>query len=139
MFRGEHINFLVRLTLGQPAVCPGVNRTLTRAKSLCLCAFFLPDFEFTRFWFLWFPLISPHTLPSASREIPSRSSQKTSKGSTAHTHPTGPLRGPAAILFISRDPCSDSIAKLFCACFYGVSHNYRAIRSTMGYRTDVSV
>ena len=27
------------------------------------------------------------------------------------------LRGPIAILFISRDTCSDSIAKLFCACF----------------------
>ena len=26
------------------------------------------------------------------------------------------LRGPAAILFISRDTCSDSIAKVFCAC-----------------------
>ena len=49
------------------------------------------------------------------------------------------LRGPAAILFISRDTCSDSIAKLFRACFYGVSHNYRAIRCKMGYRTDVSV
>ena len=33
------------------------------------------------------------------------------------------LRGPAAILFISRDTCSDSIAKLFRACF-------------MGYRTE---
>ena len=31
-FGGEHINFLS----GQPAGCPGVNRTLTRAKSLCL-------------------------------------------------------------------------------------------------------
>ena len=49
------------------------------------------------------------------------------------------LRGPAAILFISRDTCSDSIAKLFRACFCGVSHNYRAIRCKMGYRTDVSV
>ena len=49
------------------------------------------------------------------------------------------LRGPAAILFISRDICSDSIAKLFRACFNGVSHNYRAIRSKMGYRTDVPV
>ena len=29
------------------------------------------------------------------------------------------LRGPAAIPFISRDTCSDSIAKLFCACFCG--------------------
>ena len=29
------------------------------------------------------------------------------------------LRGPAAILFISRDACSDSIAKLFHACFCG--------------------
>ena len=35
------------------------------------------------------------------------------------------LRGPATILLISRDACSDSIAKLFRACFYGVSHNYR--------------
>ena len=42
------------------------------------------------------------------------------------------LRGPAAILFISRDTCSDSIAKLFRACFYGVSHNYRAIRCKWG-------
>ena len=49
------------------------------------------------------------------------------------------LRGPAAILFTSRDTCSDSIAKLFRACFYGVSHNYRAIRCKMGYRTDGSV
>ena len=28
-----------------------------------------------------------------------------------------PLRGPAAILFISRDTLRDSIAKLFCASF----------------------
>ena len=51
----------------------------------------------------------------------------------------GVLRGPAAILFISRDTCSDGIAKPFRACFYGISHNYRAIRCKMGYRTDVSV
>ena len=48
------------------------------------------------------------------------------------------LRGPVAILFISRDTCSDSIAKLFRACFCGVSHNYRAICCKMGYRTDMS-
>ena len=41
VFRGEHINFLARLTLGQPAVCPRAIWTLTRAK--CLCAFFLPN------------------------------------------------------------------------------------------------
>ena len=35
------MNFLARLTLGQPAVCPKAIWTLTRAKSLCLCAFFL--------------------------------------------------------------------------------------------------
>ena len=29
------------------------------------------------------------------------------------------LRGPAAMHFISRDTCSDSIAKLFGACFVG--------------------
>ena len=38
-------------------------------------------------------------------------------------NPPKKLRGPAAILFISRDACSDSIAKLFCACFVG----YRTI------------
>ena len=47
------------------------------------------------------------------------------------------LRGPVAILFISRDTCSDSIAKIFRACFCGVSHKYRAICCKMGYRTDV--
>ena len=49
------------------------------------------------------------------------------------------LRGPVAILFISRDTCSNSIAKPFSACFYGVSHNYRAIYCKMGYRTDAPV
>ena len=38
-----------------------------------------------------------------------------------------PLRGPAAILVISRDTGSDSIAKLLRACFYGLSHIHRAI------------
>ena len=42
VFRGEHMNFLARLTLGQPAVCPRAIWTLTRAKSLCLCAFLSP-------------------------------------------------------------------------------------------------
>ena len=37
---GEHINVFVRLT-GQ---LPVVNRTLTRAKSLCFCAFFFSHF-----------------------------------------------------------------------------------------------
>ena len=36
-------NFLAQLTLGQPAVCPRAIWTLTRAKSLCLCAFVLPE------------------------------------------------------------------------------------------------
>ena len=49
------------------------------------------------------------------------------------------LRGPVAILFISRDTCSDSIAKLVRACFCGVSDNYRAICCKMRYRTDVPV
>ena len=52
------------------------------------------------------------------------------------------LRGPAAILFKTRDTCSDRIAKLFRAYFYwggGVSHNYRAISCKMGYRTDALV
>ena len=49
------------------------------------------------------------------------------------------LRGLTAILFISRNTCSDRITKLCCACFYGVSHNCRAIRCKMGYHTDVPV
>ena len=49
------------------------------------------------------------------------------------------LRGPAAILFISRDTCSDSIAKFVRTCSCGVSHIYRAICCKMGYRTDVPV
>ena len=49
------------------------------------------------------------------------------------------LRGPAAILFISRDTFSDSIAKCFRACFPGVSHKYRMICCKLGYRTDMSV
>ena len=36
-------------------------------------------------------------------------------------------KGPAGILFMSRDAGSDRIAKLFHAWFYGVWHNYRAI------------
>ena len=49
------------------------------------------------------------------------------------------LRGPAAILLISRDTFSDSNANLFRACFSGVSHKYRAIRCKMGYRTYMSL
>ena len=60
------------------------------------------------------------------------------------------LRGPVAILFISRDTCSDSIAKLFRACFCGgiaqlsrdtlqngVSHRYVCVKLSTkgGYRT----
>ena len=41
--------------------------------------------------------------------------------------------------FSYRDACSDSIAKLFRACFCGVSHHYRVTCCKMGYRTDVSV
>ena len=40
------------------------------------------------------------------------------------------LRGPIAILFISRDTCNDSIAKLFRACFCGVGGG--------GYRTIIA-
>ena len=47
------------------------------------------------------------------------------------------LRGPAAILFTSRDTCSNSIAKLFVffllLLFYGVSHTNRATCCKMGY------
>ena len=49
------------------------------------------------------------------------------------------LRGSAAILFISRDTFSDSIAKNVRVCFPGVSHKYRAICCEMGYCTYMSV
>ena len=48
------------------------------------------------------------------------------------------LRGPVAILFISRDTCSDSIATVLCLFLWGIA-NYRAICCKMGYRTDVPV
>ena len=48
------------------------------------------------------------------------------------------LRGPAVIIFISHDTCSDSDnSHVF--IFHGVSHNYRALCCKMGYRTDVPV
>ena len=49
------------------------------------------------------------------------------------------FRGPAAILFISRDTYSDSITKLFHVCFDRVSRKYRAICCRTEYRTDVPV
>ena len=37
------------------------------------------------------------------------------------------LRGQVAIAsFVLRDTCNDSSVKLFCACFYGVSHKFVA-------------
>ena len=62
----------------------------------------------------------------------------------------GGLRGPVAILSISRDTCSDSIAKSFRACFCGgiaqlsrdmlqdgLSHKYASVKLSTkgGYRT----
>ena len=61
------------------------------------------------------------------------------------------LGGPATILCILCDACSDRIAKLFYACFYGVWYKYRArgiapygrgsnlpekVSCDMGYRSD---
>ena len=49
------------------------------------------------------------------------------------------LRGPVAILFISRDTCSDSIAMFFsCLFFWGIAQLSRDT-CKMGYRTDVPV
>ena len=42
------------------------------------------------------------------------------------------LRGPTTMLFSSCDTCSDNIAKLCGACYYGVSHNSRAICCNIG-------
>ena len=49
------------------------------------------------------------------------------------------LRGPSAILFTLCDTCSDSLAKLFRACFHWLSHICHAIGCRMGYHTDVPV
>ena len=51
------------------------------------------------------------------------------------------LRGPAAILFISRDACSDSITEMFSARFCGGYRtvNYRAICRKVGCRRDAPV
>ena len=49
----------------------------------------------------------------------------------AAASPGFPLRGPAVILFILRDTCSDSIAVNDCSCLFlvGYLHNYHAICS----------
>ena len=78
-------------------------------------------------------------LPVLKAQVPCSCSCPRHKNSSGGHDGEFGLRGPAAILFISRDTCSDSIAKLFRACFHGVSHNYRAICCKMGYRTDVPV
>ena len=52
------------------------------------------------------------------------------------------IRGPAAILFMSRarDSCSEIASQnSFVLALMGASHDYRAIRSKMGSRTDVPV
>ena len=49
-------------------------------------------------------------------------------------HP--PSYRPNSDTFISRDISSDSSAKLFRACFCGVSQSYRAICCKIGYRTE---
>ena len=59
------------------------------------------------------------------KEFGGRNAPELSQGKTRDV--PGTLRGPAAILLISRDTFSDSIAKLFRACFPGVSHKHRAI------------
>ena len=51
--RGEHINFLARLTLGQLTVCPRAIWTFTRAKSLCLCSLLLPEKSLSLSLSLW--------------------------------------------------------------------------------------
>ena len=42
------------------------------------------------------------------------------------------------MLFISRDACSNSVAKLLCACFCCMAQLFRNTLQ-MGYRTDVPV
>ena len=49
------------------------------------------------------------------------------------------LRAQQRYFSYRADACSDSIAKLFRACFCGVSHRNRAICCKMGYRRDVPV
>ena len=89
----------------------------------------------------------PQTSPEVFRRLPQRFSSLRNltaiqgfPGSFPDFPGSSPgLRGPAAILTMLRDTCSDSISKLFRACFCGVSHKYRAIRCKMGYRTNVPV
>ena len=93
------------------------------------------------------PLSFPPPWPLSEKSFIWGQKSKFCRGNFRGEFPTPPkepwvdtacLRGPAAILFISRDTCSDR-KTLSCLCFYGVSHNYRAIRCKTGNRTDVRV
>ena len=53
-------------------------------------------------------------------------------------HAPNPLRGPIAILFISRDAFSDSIATFSGLFSWGIAQVSRDMLQ-MGYRTDMSV
>ena len=77
----------------------------------------------------------PHT--TVSQSTPPQRHCQLSECSCSVANQSAWVGGPAATLFISRDACSNSIAKLFCACFYGISQNYRAVPCKMAYRTAV--
>ena len=69
------------------------------------------------------PLSFPPPFVFSDFQLKDRTSSRESELEIRPAKPRPELRGPAAILFISRDTCSDSIAKLFRACFMG----YRTI------------
>ena len=50
MFRGEHINFLARLTLGQPAVCPRGHLDVNQSKKFMFMCLFSPENIVKPFW-----------------------------------------------------------------------------------------
>ena len=100
--------FLARLTLGQPAVCPRSIWTLTRAKSLCLCAFFLPIWPSptlckanseTQTRQLVCPGLSGHIFPAITKQKGCRSCRGRKKGSLRKGFFTG---GISRISKISR-------------------------------------
>ena len=75
------------------------------------------------------PLREKSVLQKASPKRRLGTNQLYASDSSEQPSCTLTLRGPAANLFISRDACSDRIAKFFHSCLYGVSHNHRAICS----------
>ena len=105
------------LTPGHPGVRVRNVRRKSGLKSLCLCCFSFPVvfcLRETRKSMVFCKFCTPKLLGPLGKEG-NLNNQECSVNTCLQA---GILRGPATILFISRNTCSDSIGKGVGACFF---------------------